>query len=161
VAGSGLITLSLEDYYPQGPRLSLDISPWLYEGLILREKDFRVYLKEHNWQQYEGAYVALFCSADAIVPQWSYMLLASYLSPFAKKVVYGSPEQLEAMVMEQSLAKVDLSEYLDKRVILKGCGDLPIPPHAYLYFTTRLQEVAKTIMFGEACSTVPIYKKAK
>ncbi|MGK0407453.1 MAG: hypothetical protein ACJAZH_001272 [Roseivirga sp.] len=161
VAGSGLITLSLEDYYPQGPRLSLDISPWLYEGLILREKDFRVYLKEHNWQQYEGAYVALFCSADAIVPQWSYMLLASYLSPFAKKVVYGSPEQLEAMVMEQSLAQVDLSEYLDKRVILKGCGDLPIPPHAYLYFTTRLQEVAKTIMFGEACSTVPIYKKAK
>jgi hypothetical protein len=161
VAGSGLITLSLEDYYPQGPRLSLDISPWLYEGLILREKDFRVYLKEHNWQQYEGAYVALFCSADAIVPQWSYMLLASYLSPFAKKVVYGSPEQLEAMVMEQSLAKADLSEYLDKRVILKGCGDLPIPPHAYLYFTTRLQEVAKTIMFGEACSTVPIYKKAK
>ena len=161
VAGSGLITLSLEDYYPQGPRLSLDISPWLYEGLILREKDFRVYLKEHNWQQYEGAYVALFCSADAIVPQWSYMLLASYLSPFAKKVVYGSPEQLEAMVMEQSLAKVDLSEYLDKRVILKGCGDLPIPPHAYLYFTTRLQELAKSIMFGEACSTVPIYKKAK
>ena len=161
VAGSGLITLSLEDYYPQGPRFSLDISPWLYEGLILREKDFRVYLKEHNWQQYEGAYVALFCSADAIEPQWSYMLLASYLSPFAKKVVYGSPEQLEAMVMEQSLAKVDLSEYLDKRVILKGCGDLPIPPHAYLYFTTRLQELAKSIMFGEACSTVPIYKKAK
>jgi hypothetical protein len=161
IAESGLITLSLEDYYPKGKRMALDISPWLYEGLILREKDFRAYLKDHDWAQYQGAYVALFCSADAIIPQWSYMLLASHLKAFAKKVIYGSPEQLEAMVMEESLAKVDLDEYQDKRIILKGCGDLPIPPHAYLYFTTRLQEVATSIMFGEACSTVPIYKKAK
>jgi hypothetical protein len=161
VAESGLITLSLEDYYPPGPRLSLDISAWLYEGIILKEKDFRTYLKEHDWQQYAGAYVAVFCSADAIVPQWAYMLLGSHLQPIAKKVVYGGREQMEAMLMEESLKQVDLSPYQDKRVILKGCGDLPIPPHAYLYFTTRLQEVAKSIMFGEACSTVPIYKKAK
>lgn len=161
VAESGLITLSLEDYYPRGPRLSLDISPWLYEGLILREKDFRAYLKEHDWRQYQDAYVSVFCSADAIVPQWAYMLLASKLEPMAKKVVYGSPEQLEAMVMEEALKAVDLSTYQDKRLILKGCGDLPIPPHAYLFFTTRLQAVAKSIMFGEACSTVPIFKKAK
>jgi len=161
VAESGLITLSLEDYYPRGPRLSLDISPWLYEGLILREKEFRAYLKEHNWEQYQGAYVAVFCSADAIVPQWAYMLLASKLQSIAKKVVYGSPEQLEAMVMEEALKEVDLSGYQDQRLILKGCGDLPIPPHAYLYFTTRLQAVAKSIMFGEACSTVPIFKQGK
>jgi len=161
VAESGLITLSLEDYYPRGPRLSLDISPWLYEGLILREKEFRAYLKEHDWEQYQGAYVAVFCSADAIVPQWAYMLLASKLQSIAKKVVYGSPEQLEAISMEEALKEVDLSDYHDKRLILKGCGDLPIPPHAYLYFTTRLQAVAKSIMFGEACSTVPIFKKAK
>jgi hypothetical protein len=161
VAESGLITLSLEDYYPRGPRFSLDISPWLYEGLILREKEFRAYLKEHDWEQYQGAYVAVFCSVDAIVPQWAYMLLASKLQSIAKKVAYGSSEQLEAIVMEEALKEVDLSEYCDKRIILKGCGNLPIPPHAYLYFTTRLQTVTKSIMFGEACSTVPIFKKAK
>ncbi len=161
VAASGLITLSLEDYYPRGPRISLDISPWLYEGLMLREKEFRAYLKDHDWQQYQDAYVAVFCSADAIVPQWAYMLLASKLQGIAKKVVYGHSEQLEALLMEEALKEVDLSPYQDKRLILKGCGDLPIPPHAYVYFTTRLQAVAKSIMFGEACSTVPIYKKAK
>lgn len=161
VAESGLITLSLEDFYPKGPRMTLDISPWLYEGLILREKDFREHLKNHDWSQYEGAYVALHCSADAIVPQWAYMLLGSKLQGLAKKVIYGSLEQLEAMLMEAEIDKLDLAIYQDQRVILKGCGDLPVPPHAYLYFTNRLQAFAKSIMFGEACSTVPIYKKSR
>lgn len=161
VAESGLITLSLEDYYPRAPRLDLDIAPWLYEEMILREKDFRAYLKDHDWPQYQGAFVAVFCSADAIVPQWAYMLLGSYLQGIAKKVVFGSQEVLETVVMEEVLSNLDLQDFEDKRVILKGCGSLPIPPQAYLKFSMELQKVVKTLMFGEACSTVPIYKKKK
>lgn len=161
VAESGLITLSLEDFYPRNPRLELDISPWLYEGMILREKDFRAAVKDHDWTQYKEAFVAVYCSADAIVPQWAYMLLGSQLQGIASKVVYGNREILETLVMEESLSNLDLSEYQDKRVILKGCGDLPIPPHAYLMFSMELQKVVKSLMFGEACSTVPIYKQKR
>ncbi len=161
VAESGLITLSLEDYYPSGTRQELDIAPWLYEGMILREKEFRNYLKEHNWQQYEGAYVAVFCSADAIVPQWAYMLLGAYLQQYAARVVYGSLEVLETVLMEEQLSGLALDEFKDKRVILKGCGSLPIPPQAYLKFSMKLQKVVKSLMFGEACSTVPIYKRPR
>ncbi len=159
VAESGLITLSLEDYYPRAARLNLDIAPWLYEGMILREKDFRAHLKEHDWSQYQDAYVAVFCSADAIVPQWAYMLLGSYLQGLAKKVVFGDQAILETVVMDEVLSKLDLEQFKDKRVILKGCGSLPIPPQAYLKFSMELQKVVKSLMFGEACSTVPIYKK--
>lgn len=161
VAESGLITLSLEDYYPRAKRMNLDIKAWLYEEMILREKDFREHLKAHQWEQYQDAYVAVYCSADAIVPQWAYMLLGSYLEGIAAKVVYGSQEILETVVMEEVLGNLDLSAYQDQRVILKGCGDLPIPPQAYLKFSMELQKVVKSLMFGEACSTVPIYKKPK
>lgn len=158
VAKSGLITLSLQDYYPDGERISLDIAPWLYEGVMLKEKDFREQVKAHNWQQYQDAYVWVYCSADAIIPQWAYMLLSAALEGLARDYTIGPREQLEALLFEQSLDKVDFSEYRDKRVILKGCGDLPIPPHAYMSLTRRLKPYVKSLMFGEACSTVPVYK---
>jgi hypothetical protein len=161
VAQSALKTLSLEDYYPVGPRLELNIAPWLYEGVMLREKDFRKNVNNHNWQQYKNAYVAAFCSADAIIPQWAYMLIGTHLAGVAKQTVYGSLEVLETVLMTQALNKVEVKAFADERVILKGCGDLPIPPHAYLHFVSRLQPVVKSLMFGEACSTVPIYKKPK
>lgn len=159
IANSGLITLSLEDYYPQGDRKHLDIAPWLYEGAILREKDFRESVKTHDWSQYQGCYVSVGCSADAIIPQWTYMLLGVSLEPFARKVVYGSPEMLESILMDEVLAKADFSALEDQRVILKGCSKSPIPPHAYLNFVSRLKPLVKSLMFGEACSTVPVYKK--
>ncbi len=159
VAESGLITLSLEDFYPAGKRLNLDIAPWLFEGLILREKDFRTHLKNHDWSQYQDSYVALNCSADAIIPQWAYMLLASYLEPYAQKVVFGSMEQLEAMLMEEALENLDFESYRDKRIIVKGCGAINMPPHAYVKMAMRLKPIVKSLLFGEACSTVPIYKQ--
>lgn len=161
IAASGLITLSLEDFYPKGERKHLDIAPWLYEGMILREKDFRESVKNHDWSQYQNCYVSVDCSADAIIPQWAYMLLGVELEPFAKKVVYGNQERLESLLMDEAISQADLSEYEDRRVILKGCGHLPIPPHAYVAFVNKLKPYAKSIMFGEACSTVPIYKKKK
>lgn len=159
VISSGLLTLSLEDYYPKGERKHLDITPWLYEGVMLREKDFRESVKNHDWLKYRDCYVSVNCSADAIVPQWAYMLLGVELESIAKKVVYGTPEMLESVLMDESLSKVDFSEYRDQRVILKGCSKLPIPPHAYLNFVTRLKPLVKSLMFGEACSTVPVYKR--
>lgn len=161
IAQSGLITLSLEDYYPRGERRNLDIAPWLYEGMILREKDFRDSVKQHDWSQYQDCYVSVSCSADAIIPQWAYMLLGVELEPFAKKVVYGSSERLESLLMDEAIERADLSDFRDQRIILKGCGHLPIPPHAYVAFVSRLRPIAKSIMFGEACSTVPIYKQKK
>ncbi len=159
VASSGLITLSFNDFYPKGVRKALDLQPWLYEGMILREKEFRTHLQNHDWAQYKGAYVAVYCGTDAIIPQWAYMLIGVALEGLAEKIVYGSPEQLEALVLEEVLNQTDFSPYKDQRVILKGCSDLPIPPHAYLAFAARLKPFAKSIMFGEACSTVPIYKR--
>lgn len=159
IANSGLITLNLADYYPKGERKLIDIAPWLFEGIMLREKDFRQSVKDHDWSQYQDCYVAVFCSEDAIIPQWAYMLLSSALAPFAKKVIFGTREQLESILMDSAIQSLDLSELGDKRVIIKGCGDLPIPPHAYVSVVSKLQPIAKSIMFGEACSTVPIYKK--
>jgi hypothetical protein len=159
IANSGLITLSLEDYYPKGCRMHLDIAPWLYEGIILREKDFRESVKNHDWTQYQDAYVSVSCSEDAIIPQWAYMVLGVALEPYAKKVVYGSTEMLESVVMQEVLSRTDFSEFKDQRVIVKGCSKLPIPPHAYLNFVSHLKPLVKSLMFGEACSTVPVYKK--
>lgn len=158
VAESGLITLSLEDFYPAGNRMELDIAPWLFEEMILKEKDFRAYLKEHDWSKYQDAYVAVYCSADAIIPQWAYMLLGTYLQGIAREIVFGSREDLELLLMDRSLHLVDWEIYRDQRLIIKGCGDLPIPPQAYLRIASLLKPVVKSLLFGEACSTVPIYK---
>lgn len=159
VAQSKLITFDLEDYYPDGKRIVLDIKDWLYEGIILREKEFRAYVTSHNWQQYQGTYIALTCSSDAIVPGWAYMLVTSKLQPFAKKIVVGNLEHLETSIYQSIIEHLDVSPFKNKLVIIKGCSTKPVPPNAFLWITSKIQSVAKSVMYGEACSSVPIYKK--
>ncbi|TND09477.1 MAG: hypothetical protein FD123_1283 [Bacteroidetes bacterium] len=161
VAQSGLISLDLEDWYPAGGRVLLDIRDQLFQGLLLREKDFREYIKTHDWTQYKDKYVAVSCSADAIVPTWAYMLLSSVLEPFAKKIVFGNLETLETILYDELLNKLDIEQYRDARIVIKGCGNLPVPKSAYVELTRLLRPVAKSIMYGEPCSTVPIYKQSK
>jgi len=159
VAQSKLITFNLEDYYPKGKRISLDIKDWLYEGFILREKEFRAQLDEHDWTQYQDAFVALQCSTDAIIPGWAYMLLATKLEPYASKTLQGDLEQLETSLYQSVIEKLDVSEFKDRLVIIKGCTNKPVPPNAYLLITQKLQPVVKSLMYGEACSSVPLFKK--
>lgn len=159
VAQSKLITFDLEDYYPEGNRIRLDINDWLHEGFIVKEKEFRKYVAEHNWEQYQNSYVALFCSTDAIVPGWAYMLVTTHLQPFAKKIIQGNLELLETSIYQDVLQNLDLSEFRDKPVIIKGCSNKPVPANAYLLVTALLQKVAGSIMYGEACSSVPLYKR--
>ncbi|MGG8496112.1 DUF2480 family protein [Tenacibaculum sp. TC6] len=159
VANSKLETLDLEDFYPKGARVSFDIKEWLHEELILIEKEFRQKVKEHNWTQYQDAYVALTCSADAIIPSWAYLLLTTELSPFAKKIVVGNLELLETVIFQEIINNLTFENLKDKPVIIKGCANKPIPSSAYTLLIQRIQPVAKTIMFGEACSTVPLFKK--
>jgi len=161
VAKSPLISIDLEDFYPNGKRILFDIKDWLFEGIILREKDFRTSVKEHNWSQYQDSYVALTCSEDAIIPSWAYLLLSAELSPYAKKVVIGDLVLLETAVFQEIIQKIDLEGFKDKPVIIKGCADKPIPASAFSFLIEKIQPVAKTIMYGEACSTVPLYKKKK
>lgn len=128
-------------------------------GLILKEKDFREFIKEHDWSQYEGKNVAITCTADAIVPTWAYMLLATRIEPYANLLVFGDLKDLEDALFRDALAKIDLSKYQDERVVIKGCGDIPVPTSAYVEITRKLRPVVKSIMYGEPCSTVPLYKK--
>ena len=159
IANSVLQVFDLEDYYPEGQRASVDIAQWLWQGLVLREKDFREALKNHNWQQYEGQYVALYCSEDAIVPAWAYMLVTVYLQPYAKKVMQGTLQELDILLYNDILNNLDYKEYAGKPVIIKGCSHKPVPEEAYMMATQKLMPVAKSIMFGEACSSVPLFKK--
>lgn len=159
VANSKLLTFDLEEIYPKGERISFDISQWLMEGIVLRESEFREMAKEHNWNQYENKYVALFCSTDAIIPGWAYILLSLHLTPFAKKITTGTLEELESILFAEQLQKIDFSEYKDQAVIIKGCANKPIPQNAYLLSAQKLHPFAKSIMYGEACSSVPLYKR--
>jgi hypothetical protein len=161
VSQSGLITIDLEEFYPEGERVLFDIKDLLFQGLILREKDFREFIKNEDWNKYKDKYVALVCSADAIVPTWAYMLLATHLEPVAKKVVFGDLETLETILYNEILSKINVMNYADARVVIKGCGNLPVPKAAYVQITSLLRPVAKSIMYGEPCSTVPLYKKGK
>ncbi|MHA7056868.1 DUF2480 family protein [Aquimarina sp. M1] len=154
-----LITFDLEDHYPVGERVLFDIKDWLYEGFMLREKDFRKSVSNHNWSQYQDKYVALHCSTDAIIPGWAYLLLTSTLIPFAKKVVVGSLKELETILYTKIINKLDVSEYQDKLLIIKGCTKKPVPENAYIELIQKLQPVAKSIMYGEACSSVPLFKR--
>jgi len=156
---TNLLTFDLEDYYIEGERIQIDISQWLDQGFILREKDFRTSLESYNWEQYKGMYVTVFCGTDAIVPAWAFMLLVVKLSPFIEKVVIGDLEVLETALYDEILNNIDLSIYKDKYVIIKGCANKPVPQSAYLNITNRLIGVAKSVMYGEACSSVPLYKK--
>ncbi len=159
VANSVLQVFDLEDYYPEGPRFSIDVSQWLYEGLVLREKDFREQLKNHNWEPYKDGFVALSCSTDAIVPAWAFMLITAYLESVAKNVFWGTIPQMEIGLYQEILQKLDYSSYQDKPVIIKGCSRKPVPQEVYVLATQKLMPVAKSIMFGEACSAVPVYKR--
>ncbi len=159
VANSVLQVFDLEDYYPEGERVAIDIAQWLWEGFVLREKDFREALKNHDWQQYDGKYVALQCSTDAIVPAWAYMLITVHLQPFAKKIVQGTTENINVLVYQELLDGLDYTEYTGKPVIIKGCSRKPVPQEAYVVAAQKLMPFAKSIMFGEACSSVPLYKK--
>jgi hypothetical protein len=161
VANSALEVFDLEDYYPKGIRAQIDISQWLLEGFLLKEKDFRAHLQEHDWSQYQDQFVAVNCSTDAIVPAWSSILVAIQLAPFARKIVNGTIEDLDSALYEEILPKIDYSVYENKAVIIKGCSRKPVPMRAYIVAAQHLQPFARSIMYGEACSAVPLFKKKK
>lgn len=161
VSTSALVTIDLEEFYPAGERVLLDIKDQLFQGLMLREKDFREFIKTNDWNKYQNKYVAIYCSADAIIPTWAFMLVASALEPFAKNYVFGNLEQLETVLYQDLLSKLDLKPYKDARIVIKGCGKLPVPTAAYVEMMRLLRPLAKSIMYGEPCSTVPLYKQAK
>ena len=161
VAASSLEVFDLEDYYQSGSRVQLDISQWLYEGFLLKEKDFRESLKNHDWEQYDNQFVAIYCSTDAILPAWASILVASYVASYAKKTVLGNLVDLETAIYQEMLAGIDYSAYEGKPVILKGCSKKPVPDSAYVMAIQKLQQVAKSVMYGEACSAVPIFKSKK
>ena len=158
VSQSKLVTFNLEDLYPKGERILMDIKDWLYEGLILREKEFRAQLEEHDWTKYKDAYVALTCSSEAIIPGWAYMLIATKLQPYSNHIIIGDLEMLESSLYQSIIENLDVSEFVDKPVIIKGCSNKPVPANAYLWATTKIQSVAKSVMYGEACSSVPLFK---
>ena len=159
VADSGLITLDPADYYPKDETKIFDLKDFLFMGLILKEKDFREALKNLNWEEYRAKNVAVTCSADAVIPMWAWMLTASYLQPVAKAMVMGDEKELHKTIFLKNLSKIDLAEFADKRIVVKGCGDTPIGEFVYMELTRLLQPVVKSIMYGEPCSTVPVYKK--
>ncbi len=161
VEQSGLIQVNLDEFYPQGDRVIFDVAEYLKEGLILIEKEFRQALKQVDWKAFDDKYVAILCSSDAIVPLWAFMLVDSYLTPHTRLNVMGNIKDLEKAIFNKVLASHDFSQYTDKSVIVKGCGKHPIPESVFVDFTHLLHNHAKTIMFGEACSAVPLYKKPK
>lgn len=158
IASSKLVTFNLEDYYPKGDRILFDIKDWLLEGLVLRETIFREKALEHDWSQYKDCYVALTCSTDAIIPAWAYMLLSTHLQPYAKKVVTGDLEMLETILYTEIISSMDVSALKGKPVIVKGCSHKPVPKNAYLLLIEKLQPVVKSLLYGEACSSVPLFK---
>ena len=161
VASSGLVTLNLEDYFPKQSLKVFDLKDYLFQGLILREKDFRAALKEHNWLQYKESVLLVYCSTDAIIPLWAYMLVASHAKGFADDVFVGNEEAYLTEHYRKAASELNIEAYTDAKLVIKGCSDKPVPPGAYAVFSSKLQEVAASIMFGEPCSTVPVYKKPR
>lgn len=161
VAASQLITFNLEEYYQEGERVQMDIKDQLYQGLLLREKDFREFIKSTDWSQYQGKFVAITCSTDAIVPTWAYMLLGIALEPYAKKIVFGDLQALEIALYRDALATVNWSSFQNAKVVVKGCSKVDVPVAVYVDAVSHLKPYAASLMFGEPCSTVPLYKKPK
>jgi len=159
VTGSNLISIDLETYYPQGERVVLDIKGQLFQGLLLREKDFRAYIKATDWSKYQSKYVAIICSEDAIVPTWAYMLLAISLQPFAKKLVFGTLDALEQSLWDDIFFSFPIEEYHSAKVVIKGCSKQPVPVYAFTELARLLTPISASIMYGEPCSTVPLYKR--
>jgi len=161
VANSALVTIDLEEYYIEGQRITLDISPWLHEGIILREKEFRSFVKALDTSIYSNSFVAVHCSTDAIIPGWAYMLVSLRLTETANKVIVGSLVDLETVIFTELIDKIDLTPYANKPVIIKGCANKPIPENAFVLLAQKLRPIAKSIMYGEACSSVPLFKRKK
>lgn len=159
VAKSPLITFDLEKIYPEGKRMLFDLKDFLYEEFLLKEKDYREALKNHDWSQYQDAYVALDCTTDAILPSWAFLLAATYLQPVAKRVVKGNFEDLETALYQDLISNMDITPYVDKKIIISGCSNKPVPDAAYIQLVEKLQPHVDSLMFGEACSTVPLLKR--
>jgi hypothetical protein len=161
IAKSGIITLDLVDFIPKGNQYVIDLKDFMQDGLILREKDFRLKIKEKNWSEFENCFVAVTNSSEGIIPLWAYMLISSALQPYSSLVVRGNKSHLKGALLKRSIEAINESEYVDKRVIIKGCGKESIPESAYIAITQKLQPVVRSLMFGEACSTVPVFKKSR
>lgn len=162
VAESGIITINLEDYFPAKDSIAVfDLKDYLFMGLILKEKDFREALKSLEVAPFANKIVALTCTADAVIPIWAYMLVASLLQPVAQRVEFGSIDEVAQKILLENISAADMAGYADQRIVVKGCGELPVKEAAYVEITKRLRPLAKSIMFGEPCSTVPVYKKPK
>lgn len=161
VAQSKLVVIDLEDFYPSGKRVLFDIKDWLYEGLVLREKEFRQLVKDYDWSIHQDQYVALSCSTDAIIPAWAYMLITLELVPYSKQTIIGDLETLETSIYQTIINSLNLDAYQDKPVIIKGCSHKPVPDNAYIMLSEKLQPLAKSVMYGEACSSVPLFKRKK
>ncbi len=161
VASSGLITINLEEFYPSEEILLFDLKDYLFMELILKEKDFREALKNHDWEQYQGKYVRVFCSADAIIPMWAYMLVVSYAAQYAIQVIQGNEEESLKLIYQKKLSEIDYNQYQDKRIVIKGCSEKAVPTFAYTFLTEQLRPFAQSIMFGEPCSTVPVFKRPR
>jgi len=161
VANSKLVTIDLEELYPKGDRIVFDISQWLFEGIILKEKDFRESVNNHKWEQYKDCYLVLTCSTNAIIPSWAYLLVSTQLVEFTRKVVVGNLELLETVIFQEIISNLNVNYYKAKPVIIKGCSNKPIPETALVLLIEKLQPIAKSIMFGEACSSVPLFKSKK
>jgi Protein of unknown function (DUF2480) len=160
VAESGLVTVDLEKYLPQKGSIAVfDLKDFLFMGMILKEKDFREALKQQDWEKYRNKNVAIACTADAIIPVWAYMLVTTYLQPVARETIVGDEKEIYKTVFLKNISSIHESEFVDKRIVLKGCGETPIDDFAYAEATRKLLPVAKSIMYGEPCSTVPVYKK--
>jgi hypothetical protein len=159
VDSSGLLTIDLADYYPAGERVLFDLKPLLLEEFLLKEKDFREFVKKHDWQIYAGKFVAVTCTNDAVIPVWAYMLIGSALQPYARKIFFGTLEEMEKSLFYEKLTRINAEDFRDQRIVIKGCGDTPVPVAAYMELTRILKPVVKSIMYGEPCSTVPVYKR--
>lgn len=161
VANSGLITLNLEDYFPTEELMIFDLKDYLFHELILKEKDFRQALKEHDWEQYKGKHLAIYCSNDAIIPIWAFMLVATLAKPYALTIIQGDANAFYTNHYKKTLAAFEASQYEGKRIVIKGCSNKPVPASAYVELAHLLQPVAQSIMYGEPCSTVPIFKRPR
>lgn len=161
VAGSGLVTLNLEDFYPRVTIAELDLKDQLVEGIMLREKDLREFIRNHDWLKYQDKWVAVFCSADAVIPTWAFMLLAIALQPHAKRVIFGNRDAVISAAFSDALDKIDWTSFQDAKVVVKGCSDVHVPASVFVETASRLRGVAASIMYGEPCSTVPLFKRTK
>lgn len=161
VAKSALISIDLEEMYDPGERVVFDLKNHLYQELVLREKDFRDFIKVQDWSEFQGKNVAISCSVDAIIPTWAYMLLTAKLEPYANTIVLGDLDDLEKELFKNALNDLNIEDYRDQKIVVKGCSDKPVPDYAYVELTRKLRPVVSSLMFGEPCSTVPVYKKPK